>query len=111
MIASRRFLTSLIASATTKPVTTAATAIATSPISSSGSRRSTARTLARDGAGSYSRLVKIQAEARLLAARQLMTQGRRTEADAQLERALVFFRSVRATPYVQAAESLLAATA
>jgi class 3 adenylate cyclase/tetratricopeptide (TPR) repeat protein len=54
---------------------------------------------------------RMEAEARLLAARQLMTQGRRTEADAQLERALVFFRSVRATPYVQVAESLLVATA
>jgi class 3 adenylate cyclase/tetratricopeptide (TPR) repeat protein len=54
---------------------------------------------------------RMEAEARLLAARDLLAKGRRAEADVQLEQALVFFRSVRATPYVEAAESLLAATA
>lgn len=54
---------------------------------------------------------RMEAEARLLAARDLVAKGRRAEADVQLERALVFFRSVRATPYVEAAESLLTATA
>jgi tetratricopeptide (TPR) repeat protein len=54
---------------------------------------------------------RMEAEARLLAARDLVGKGRRAEADAQLERALAFFRSVRAAPYVEAAESLVAATA
>lgn len=54
---------------------------------------------------------RMEAEARLLAARDLVAQERRAEADAQLERALVFFRSVRPTPYAQAAESLLTETA
>jgi hypothetical protein len=41
----------------------------------------------------------------------LVAQGRQAEADAQGERALRFFESVKATPYVKAAQSLLAATA
>jgi class 3 adenylate cyclase/predicted ATPase len=49
-----------------------------------------------------------EAEARLRAAEALLEQGSRAEADAQLERALVFWRSVGATRYVQRGESLLA---
>ena len=52
-----------------------------------------------------------EAEARLRAAEQLVAEGRRTEADAQLQQALAFYRSVGATRYVQECESLLAASA
>lgn len=52
-----------------------------------------------------------EAEARLRAAEQLVAQGRRAEADAQLDPALAFFRPVGASRYVQQAERLLAATA
>ncbi|MBA2461619.1 MAG: AAA family ATPase, partial [Actinobacteria bacterium] len=52
-----------------------------------------------------------QADVRLQAAKALVAQGRRGEADAQLAKALAFFRSVRATRYIREAESLLAATA
>jgi tetratricopeptide (TPR) repeat protein len=45
---------------------------------------------------------------RLLAGKLLAAQGRQTEADLQLERALAFFRSVDATRYVCEAESLSA---
>jgi tetratricopeptide (TPR) repeat protein len=48
---------------------------------------------------------------RLRAAEQLVGQGRRAEADEQLNRALTFFRSVRATRYVREGEALLAASA
>jgi tetratricopeptide (TPR) repeat protein len=45
---------------------------------------------------------------RLLAARQLAAEGRRVEADAQLRRALAFYRAVGATHVVREAETLLA---
>jgi class 3 adenylate cyclase/tetratricopeptide (TPR) repeat protein len=49
--------------------------------------------------------------ARLAAARLLVEQGRRAEADEQLHRALGFYRSVGATWYVRQGEALLAASA
>jgi class 3 adenylate cyclase/tetratricopeptide (TPR) repeat protein len=52
-----------------------------------------------------------QAAARLLSAAELRAQGRRAEADAQLRRALAFYRSVGATRYIRAGETLLAASA
>jgi tetratricopeptide (TPR) repeat protein len=48
---------------------------------------------------------------RMQAAAQLVTEGRRAEADEQLRRALAFFRSVGATRYVREGEALLAASA
>jgi tetratricopeptide (TPR) repeat protein len=51
----------------------------------------------------------LVAHTRLAAARELSTAGRHREADAQLQAALRFFRSVRATRYVREAEALLAA--
>jgi tetratricopeptide (TPR) repeat protein len=52
-----------------------------------------------------------EAAARLAAAEKLLRDGRRAEADVQLQQALVFFRSVGATRYIRKAESLLAASA
>jgi hypothetical protein len=52
-----------------------------------------------------------EAEARLRAAEQLMAEGRRAEADEQLQQALEFYRSVGATHYVRECEALLAASA
>ena len=52
-----------------------------------------------------------EAYARLRAAEVLVREGRRAEADEQLQRALGFYRSVGATRYVHEAEALLAATA
>jgi thioredoxin-like negative regulator of GroEL len=52
-----------------------------------------------------------EAYARLRAAEQLVSQGRRPEADEQLHRALAFYRSVGASRYVAEGERLLAATA
>ena len=52
-----------------------------------------------------------EAHARLLAADQLLSEGRRREADAQLAEALAFWRSVGATRYIREAEALLAASA
>jgi class 3 adenylate cyclase len=52
-----------------------------------------------------------EAQARLLAAEALITEGRRAEADAELARALAYFRSVRATAYTDRGEALLAASA
>ena len=49
--------------------------------------------------------------ARLRAAEQLVAEGRRTEADEHLQRALAFWRSVGATRYINKAEPLLAASA
>jgi hypothetical protein len=49
-----------------------------------------------------------EARARLDAARQLVAQGRRSEAEAQLEQRLVFWRQVGATAYVSECEALLA---
>jgi class 3 adenylate cyclase len=51
-----------------------------------------------------------EAEARLRDAEALVHAGRRAEADAQLARALSFYRSVGATRYVRRAEQLLAET-
>jgi hypothetical protein len=55
--------------------------------------------------------VTQEAYARLAAARLLVEQGKRAEADEQLHRALAFYRSVGATLYVRQGESLLAASA
>jgi tetratricopeptide (TPR) repeat protein len=52
-----------------------------------------------------------EACARLYAARVLAAQGRRPEAEVQLERGLAFFRAVGATKIVRDGESLLAAAA
>jgi hypothetical protein len=52
-----------------------------------------------------------EAYARLLAAERLVNEHRRPEADAQLGRALAFYRSVRATRYLREGENILAATA
>jgi tetratricopeptide (TPR) repeat protein len=52
-----------------------------------------------------------EAYARLQAAAAHADAGRRAEADAQLHRALAFWRSVGATRYIRKAEMLLAATA
>ena len=56
-------------------------------------------------------LVVDEAELRLRAAEILVAEGRRAEADVQLQRALAFYRSVGATRYAREAEALLAATA
>jgi tetratricopeptide (TPR) repeat protein len=55
--------------------------------------------------------VPDEAYARLRAAEVLVEAGRRVEADAQLQRALAFYRSVGATAYIREAESLFAASA
>jgi tetratricopeptide (TPR) repeat protein len=60
-----------------------------------------------EGAGDLS----DAAFARLRAAEALLEEGRRKEADAQLHRALAFYRSVGATAYIREAESLFAASA
>ncbi|MEJ7793263.1 MAG: hypothetical protein WKF65_14925 [Gaiellaceae bacterium] len=52
-----------------------------------------------------------EAYARLRAAEQLVAEGRHAEADAQLEKALAFFRSVGATRYIREAEALLSPAA
>jgi hypothetical protein len=52
-----------------------------------------------------------EAYARMSAAQLLVEQGRRAEADEQLQRALAFYRSVGASLYVRQGESLLAASA
>jgi thioredoxin-like negative regulator of GroEL len=49
-------------------------------------------------------------EARLRAAEELMAEGRRAEADEQLQHALEFYRSVGATRYVRECEALFAAS-
>ena len=48
---------------------------------------------------------------RLRAAELLVADGRRAEADVQLQKALAFYRSVGATRYIREGEALLAATA
>jgi tetratricopeptide (TPR) repeat protein len=53
----------------------------------------------------------LEAAVRLRAAAVMVAGGRRAEADAQIARALAFYRSVGATRYVREAEALLAATA
>ena len=52
-----------------------------------------------------------EAEARLRAAEQLLGEGRRAEADEQLQQALRFYRAVGATRYVGEGEALLPASA
>jgi len=52
-----------------------------------------------------------EAYARLRAARQLVEEGRRAEADVELQRSLAFWREVGATRYVREGEALLAASA
>jgi tetratricopeptide (TPR) repeat protein len=52
-----------------------------------------------------------EAYARLRAARQLVDDGRRSEADVELQRSLAFWREVGATRYVREGEALLAASA
>jgi class 3 adenylate cyclase/tetratricopeptide (TPR) repeat protein len=52
-----------------------------------------------------------EAYARLRAARSLVEEGRRTEADLQLERSLAFFRRAGATAYLREGEALLPASA
>jgi tetratricopeptide (TPR) repeat protein len=52
-----------------------------------------------------------EAFSRLRAGEQLAAEGRHAEADIQLGRALEFYRSVRATRYLQQGEALLAASA
>ena len=53
----------------------------------------------------------LEAEARLCAAEELIEAGRRAEGDAELQKALAFYRTVGATRHIQQSESLLAATA
>jgi class 3 adenylate cyclase len=52
-----------------------------------------------------------EAEQRFHAAESLVAQGRRAEADVQLQKALAFYRSVGATRFIREGEALLAATA
>jgi tetratricopeptide (TPR) repeat protein len=52
---------------------------------------------------------ELEALGRLRAAEQLVAEGRRPEADEQLQLALAFWREVRATRYIRHAEALLAA--
>ncbi len=55
-------------------------------------------------------VLEQEARARVRAAQQLVEQGRHKEGEAQLEKALSFYRSVRATRYIRQAEALLMAT-
>jgi class 3 adenylate cyclase/tetratricopeptide (TPR) repeat protein len=57
------------------------------------------------------RALPDEAYARLRAAEALVREGRRAEADAQLEPSLAFWRAVRATPLIREGESLLAESA
>ena len=57
------------------------------------------------------RCVTDEAYTRLAAAQLLIEEGRSAEADVQLQRALPFYRAVRARRYVRLGESLLAASA
>jgi tetratricopeptide (TPR) repeat protein len=50
---------------------------------------------------------ELESMARLRAARGLVAEGRRAEADEQLQRALAFYRSVGATRYIRECEALL----
>ena len=47
----------------------------------------------------------------MLAAERFVADGRRADADLQLQKALAFYRVVRATRHVRQAETLLAASA
>ncbi len=53
----------------------------------------------------------FEAEARLCAAEELIEAGQRAAGEAELQRALTFYRKVGATRYVQQGEALLAASA
>jgi class 3 adenylate cyclase len=53
----------------------------------------------------------MQAQAQMLHAEALVRDGRRSEADAELNRALAYFHSIRASAYANRSEALLAATA
>ena len=53
---------------------------------------------------------ELESMARLRAARRFAAEGRRADADEQLERALAFYRSVGATRYIRQAEELLGET-
>ena len=55
--------------------------------------------------------VTAEARDRLWLAESLVKQGRRSEADIELLRALAFYRSVGATRYIREGEALLAASA
>ena len=50
----------------------------------------------------------FEAEARLRLAEQLIREGRRDEGEAELEKALAFYRPIGATLYVERGEALLA---
>ena len=52
-----------------------------------------------------------EALARLRTAQALIEEGRRAEADGQLQRALTYYRAVGATRYIREGEALLAASA
>ena len=52
----------------------------------------------------------LEAMHRLAAAESSLAAGRREEGEAELERALDFYRSVDATAYLEQGEALLAAT-
>jgi hypothetical protein len=52
-----------------------------------------------------------EARARLRAAERLVTDGRRADADIQLDKALAFYRSVGATGYIREGETLLVVSA
>ncbi len=52
-----------------------------------------------------------EADARLRAAEDLVREGRRAEAEAELERSLAFWRTAGATAYVREGEALLTASA
>jgi tetratricopeptide (TPR) repeat protein len=56
-------------------------------------------------------VVPHQAYSRLRAAEKLVLEGRRAEADAQLRRALEFYRSVGASFFIREAEALMAESA
>lgn len=63
-----------------------------------------------EAADAYARIdPEEEAAARLFAAQRLATDGRRDEAEAQLQRGLAFFRAVGATKIVRDAERLLSA--
>jgi tetratricopeptide (TPR) repeat protein len=67
----------------------------------------------RGAADVYARMGALpeEAYARIRAAEAFVQEGRRAEADAELKRALPFWRSVGATAYVREGEALLAASA
>jgi 16S rRNA G966 N2-methylase RsmD len=53
----------------------------------------------------------LEAEARLCAAEELIEAGQRAAGEAELQKALAFYRKVGATRYIQQGEALLAASA